>query len=238
MKSLTSSRCRLIASRIQSLDASRPAASTSSLTLGATVGVLDEGSLRTAGFDHHDRDVGFDRLAEGTPGDHEFERGGRRPLGTWGAAPTARRWCRPCAPHRWTVKGDARDHDRRGSGVDREDVVRVFPGRRKDRADDLDFVAKALRNEGRSGRSISRQIRMAWSDSLPSRRKNAPGIFPAAYARSSMSTVRGKKSVPSRTPRDAATVARSIVSPMRASTARRRVVRGDLLRNSRSCRCP
>ena len=40
---------------------------------------------------------------------------------------------------------------------------------------------------------------MAWSELLPSRRKNEPGILPAAYVRSSMSTVRGKKSVPSRT---------------------------------------
>ena len=40
---------------------------------------------------------------------------------------------------------------------------------------------------------------MAWSLDLPSRRKNEPGILPAAYMRSSMSTVRGKKSMPSRT---------------------------------------
>ena len=40
---------------------------------------------------------------------------------------------------------------------------------------------------------------MAWSVALPSRRKNEPGILPAAYMRSSMSTVRGKKSMPSRT---------------------------------------
>ena len=61
----------------------------------------------------------------------------------------------------------------------------------------------SLRNpsgkDGRSGRSISRQVRMAWSELLPSRRKNEPGILPAAYVRSSMSTVSGKKSVPSRT---------------------------------------
>ena len=60
---------------------------------------------------------------------------------------------------------------------------------------------------------------MAWSELLPSRRKNEPGIFPAAYARSSMSTVRGKKSVPSRTDRAAVAVASRTVSPMRASTA-------------------
>ena len=35
---------------------------------------------------------------------------------------------------------------------------------------------------------------MASSDGLPSRRKNEPGIRPAAYIRSSTSTVSGKKS--------------------------------------------
>src|SRR5579883_1090260 len=76
-----------------------------------------------------------------------------------------------------------------------------------------------LGNEGRSGRSMSRQVKMAWSDARPSRRKNDPGIFPAAYARSSMSTVRGKKSVPSRTERAAVAVASTMVSPSRPTTA-------------------
>ena len=39
---------------------------------------------------------------------------------------------------------------------------------------------------------------MAVSDGRPSRRKNAPGILPAAYIRSSTSIVSGKKSIPSR----------------------------------------
>src|SRR5438067_5157045 len=60
---------------------------------------------------------------------------------------------------------------------------------------------------------------MAWSVGRPSRRKNEPGIFPAAYARSSMSTVRGKKSIPSRTPWDALAVTSTTVSPMRLTTA-------------------
>jgi hypothetical protein len=51
-----------------------------------------------------------------------------------------------------------------------------------------------LTNDGRSGRSIRRQVRMASSDGRPSRRKNEPGIRPAAYIRSSTSTVSGKKS--------------------------------------------
>src|SRR4051794_30049817 len=60
---------------------------------------------------------------------------------------------------------------------------------------------------------------MAWSEGRPSRRKNEPGIFPAAYIRSSMSTVRGKKSMPSRTPLAALAVTRTMVSPMRPTTA-------------------
>jgi hypothetical protein len=39
-------------------------------------------------------------------------------------------------------------------------------------------LRRPLTNVGRSGRSISRQVRMASSDGRPSRRKNEPGIFP------------------------------------------------------------
>jgi hypothetical protein len=49
-------------------------------------------------------------------------------------------------------------------------------------------------NVGRSGRSISRHVRIASVDGRPSRRKKEPGIRPAAYIRSSTSTVKGKKS--------------------------------------------
>ena len=45
-------------------------------------------------------------------------------------------------------------------------------------------MCTSLRNpsgkDGRSGRSMSRQVKMAWSELLPSRRKNDPGILPAA----------------------------------------------------------
>ncbi len=47
---------------------------------------------------------------------------------------------------------------------------------------------------GRSGRSIRRQVRIASSPGRPSDRKNEPGIWPAAYIRSSTSMVSGKKS--------------------------------------------
>ena len=55
-------------------------------------------------------------------------------------------------------------------------------------------LRRPLTKVGRSGRSISRQVRIASVDGRPSRRKNEPGILPAAYIRSSTSTVRGKKS--------------------------------------------
>ncbi|SKU16187.1 Uncharacterised protein [Mycobacteroides abscessus subsp. abscessus] len=51
-----------------------------------------------------------------------------------------------------------------------------------------------LTNDGRSGRSIRRQVKMASVEGRPSRRKNEPGMRPAAYIRSSTSTVSGKKS--------------------------------------------
>ena len=47
---------------------------------------------------------------------------------------------------------------------------------------------------GRSGLSISRQVRIASVEGRPSRRKNEPGMRPAAYIRSSTSIVNGKKS--------------------------------------------
>jgi len=48
--------------------------------------------------------------------------------------------------------------------------------------------------DGRSGRSMRRHVRTASSEGRPSRRKKEPGMRPAAYMRSSTSTVRGKKS--------------------------------------------
>ena len=80
-------------------------------------------------------------------------------------------------------------------------------------------LRKSDGNDGRNGRSISRQVRIADSGARPSRRKNDPGIFPAAYMRSSMSTVSGKKSMPSRTCPAAVAVMRMRVSPSPASTA-------------------
>ncbi len=49
-------------------------------------------------------------------------------------------------------------------------------------------LRRPLTKDGRSGRSMSRHVRIASSDGRPSRRKNEPGIRPTAYIRSSTST--------------------------------------------------
>ncbi len=74
-----------------------------------------------------------------------------------------------------------------------------------------------LGNSGRSGRSIMRAISVAFSPARPSRLKNEPGILPAAYMRSSTSTVRGRKSTSRRLP--AVAVLRTTVSPALTTTA-------------------
>ena len=66
---------------------------------------------------------------------------------------------------------------------------------------------------------MRRQVNIAVSDARPSRRKNDPGIFPAAYILSSMSTVSGKKSAPERADFAPVAVTRTVVSPRRANTA-------------------
>ena len=73
-------------------------------------------------------------------------------------------------------------------------------------------------NIGRNGRSIRRQVRIADSGARPSRRKNEPGILPAAYIRSSMSTVRGKKSAPGRGDLAPVAVTSTVERPILAST--------------------
>jgi hypothetical protein len=70
-------------------------------------------------------------------------------------------------------------------------------------------------NEGRNGRSISRQVRIASVLGRPSRRKKEPGILPIAYIRSSTSTVSGKKSKCSLGCLDAVVALSSMVSSSR-----------------------
>src|SRR4051794_21144131 len=62
-----------------------------------------------------------------------------------------------------------------------------------------------------------RAVSVPFSPARPSRLKNEPGIFPAAYMRSSTSTVSGRKSTSRRLPMVA--VLRTIVSPWRTTTA-------------------
>ena len=62
-----------------------------------------------------------------------------------------------------------------------------------------------------------RAVSVAFSPERPSRLKKDPGIFPAAYIRSSTSTVRGRKSTSRCAP--AVAVASTIVSPCRTTTA-------------------
>src|SRR6185312_3220245 len=62
-----------------------------------------------------------------------------------------------------------------------------------------------------------RAVSVPFSPGRPSRLKNEPGIFPAAYMRSSTSTVSGRKSTSRRLP--ATAVQRTIVSPWRTTTA-------------------
>ena len=62
-----------------------------------------------------------------------------------------------------------------------------------------------------------RAVSVPFSPARPSRLKNEPGILPAAYMRSSTSTVSGRKSTSRRLPTVA--VLRTIVSPWRTTTA-------------------
>src|SRR3954447_24591364 len=61
-----------------------------------------------------------------------------------------------------------------------------------------------------------RAVSVAFSPERPSRRKKLPGILPAAYMRSSTSTVRGRKSTSRTLP--AVAVERTLVSPAVTTT--------------------
>src|SRR5438309_7161070 len=85
------------------------------------------------------------------------------------------------------------------------------------------MIWTSLRNpfghSGRIGRATRRAVRMPSSDGRPSRRGNDPGIFPAAYRRSSKSTVSGKKSIPVRIVLATVAAAKTTVSPYWTVTA-------------------
>ena len=75
-----------------------------------------------------------------------------------------------------------------------------------------------LLNSGRSGRSIRREVSVAFSEGRPSRLMNPPGILPTEYIFSSKSTLSGKKSWPSRGFSEAVTLTITTVSPRRTMT--------------------
>ena len=79
-------------------------------------------------------------------------------------------------------------------------------------ADAPDGLRQVAGNSGRMGRSVRRAARMAASDGRASRLMKPPGILPAAYIRSSKSTVSGKKSRPGRGS-DRLAVPSTMVSP-------------------------
>ncbi len=72
---------------------------------------------------------------------------------------------------------------------------------------------KPLGNRGLMGLSINLAVKVASSVGLPSLFINPPGIFPTAYCLSSKSTVKGKKSIPSRGSLEAVAVTSTTVSP-------------------------
>src|SRR5918993_657688 len=72
---------------------------------------------------------------------------------------------------------------------------------------------------GLKGRSVRRAVRMALSLGLPSRLMKPPGILPAEDIRSSMSTLKGKKSTPGLGAAERVAVASTTVSPSWVSTA-------------------
>src|SRR5215213_8932769 len=76
-----------------------------------------------------------------------------------------------------------------------------------------------LGNKGRIGRSVSRAANVAASVGRPSRLMKPPGIFPAAYMRSSYSTVSGKKPTEAFGSRSPTTVVSTVESPYRTTTA-------------------
>ena len=117
--------------------------------LGAVV-VVVERVLAATGFDHHHGDVA---VVEFTPGDDEFERAGFGFfVGRVGDPFAVDRVGHADGADR-ALEGDARDHQRGRSGVDRQDVVGVVLVGTEDRRDDLGLVAEAV-GERRAQRPV------------------------------------------------------------------------------------
>ena len=69
------------------------------------------------------------------------------------------------------------------------------------------------------GRSMTREVKIAFSEAFPSRLLKPPGILPTEYNFSSYSTLKGKKSIPSLGFSDAVAVHNTISSYKFTSTA-------------------
>ena len=148
--------------------------------LGRAVLVVGPRLLGPAGLDHHDGDLGVGVLGQGPARDDELEGGGLALLEARVRDPLAVGRVGDAHGADGAVEGDARDHERGRRGVDGQDVVRVDLVGADDGAHDVDLVAEAV-GEGRPQRPVDQAtVRMAWSELLPSRRKNDPGILPAA----------------------------------------------------------
>ena len=68
-------------------------------------------------------------------------------------------------------------------------------------------------NNGLIGRSINLEVKIAFSEGLPSLLMKPPGILPTEYNLSSKSTLNGKKSIPSRGKAEFVAVTNTTVSP-------------------------
>ena len=153
VKASTSSRCRLMDSRIHCLAASRPGGQHLLGDLGRAGVVVGPRLLGPAGLDHHDGDLAVGVLGQRPAGHDELEGGlvallvGRvRDPGALGRVGDAHR-------ADGAVEGDAREHQRRRGRVDGQHVVRVDLVGAEDGADDVDLVAEAL-GERRPQRAV------------------------------------------------------------------------------------
>ena len=162
---------------IQTLQASRPLGDDRLGDLGGAVLVVAPGLLGAAGLDHHDGDVAVDRERPATTiwkveSSLLLVGGVRHPLAVLavGQAHGAD----------GALERQARQHQRGGGAVDGDHVVGVDLVGADDGDDDLGLVAVAL-GERRAQRPVDQAAgEDGLSDGRPSRRKNEPGILPAA----------------------------------------------------------
>ena len=127
----------------------------------------------------------------------------------------------PGGSHRPGPRRECRDdHEGRRGAVEGDDVVEVLAidGESGERRHGSRSGSRRRTRAAEDGRSSGRrEWRPRWRD-LPGGRTSR-GSCPTAYIRSSKSTVRGKKSIPSRMVLLAVAVTSISVSPMRATTA-------------------